>query len=38
MLIDASVFETSDIIEMLENPEELKERIVEAIELIDKQG
>jgi hypothetical protein len=34
MLIDFSVFEIDDIIDYLENEEELKERIEEAIGLI----
>jgi hypothetical protein len=34
MLIDLSVFEIDDIIDMLENEEEFKERIDEAIRLI----
>jgi hypothetical protein len=34
MLIDFSVFEIDDIIDMLENEEEFKERIEEAIRLI----
>lgn len=34
MLIDFSVFELTDIIDFLESPEELKERVEEAITLI----
>jgi hypothetical protein len=34
MLIDFSVFEIDDIIDMLENEEEFKERVEEAINLI----
>jgi len=34
MLIDFTVFEVTDILDILETPDELKERVVEAIELI----
>jgi hypothetical protein len=34
MLIDFTVFEIDDIIDMLENEEEFKERVEEAINLI----
>jgi hypothetical protein len=34
MLIDFSVFEITDVIEMLENEEEFNERVIEAIGLI----
>jgi len=34
MLIDFSVFDVSEIIDILENDDDLKERVNEAIELI----
>jgi hypothetical protein len=34
MLIDLSIFEIDDIIDMLENEEEFKERVEEGIDLI----
>jgi hypothetical protein len=34
MLIDFTVFDVADIIDILESPDELKERVMEAIELI----
>jgi hypothetical protein len=34
MLIDFTVFEITDVIEMLENEEEFNERVIEAIGLI----
>jgi hypothetical protein len=34
MLIDLSIFEIDDIIDMLENEEEFKERVEECINLI----
>lgn len=34
MLIDFSVFEVTDILENIENKEELKERVTEAVSLI----
>lgn len=34
MLIDFSVFDVADIIEILENDKDLEDRVVEAIELI----
>lgn len=34
MLIDFTVFDVADIIDILENDAELKERVSEAIELI----
>jgi hypothetical protein len=34
MLIDFSVFEIDDIIDMLENEEEFKENVEEAIEIV----
>jgi len=38
MLIDFSVFEVQEILEFLENKEELRERIVEAEQLIVQSG
>lgn len=38
MLIDFSVFEVQDIVEFLENEESLKEKIMEAKELIESQA
>lgn len=34
MLIDAQVFELSDIVDFLEDPSEFKDRIYEALDLI----
>jgi hypothetical protein len=34
MLVDFSVFEIDDIIEMLENEEEFKEKVEEAIDIV----
>ncbi len=38
MLIDFTVFDIPDILEMLENPSELEERIKEALDLLKEQG